>query len=52
MQFERGKALDKITQDVRKALNEECDEEGMKVLSKTVDSVRKEVCRYISQNIP
>ncbi|XP_059670128.1 polyribonucleotide nucleotidyltransferase 2, mitochondrial [Cornus florida] len=43
--FERGEALDKITQDVKTALEEECDEEGLKVVSKTVDTVRKEVVR-------
>nr|GMC97313.1 polyribonucleotide nucleotidyltransferase 2, mitochondrial [Ipomoea batatas] len=43
--FERGEALDKITQDVKRTLEEECDEEGLKVLSKTVDTVRKEVVR-------
>ncbi|GMN42544.1 hypothetical protein TIFTF001_011747 [Ficus carica] len=41
--FERGEALDKITQDVKKVLEEECDEESLKVLSKTVDTVRKQV---------
>lgn len=46
-QFERGEALDKITQDVKRTLEEECDEEGLKVLSKTVDTVRKEVWVYI-----
>ncbi|KAK4282381.1 hypothetical protein QN277_013765 [Acacia crassicarpa] len=43
--FERGEALDKITQDVRRVLEEECDEEGLKVLSKAVDTVRKKVVR-------
>ncbi|KAL3526075.1 hypothetical protein ACH5RR_014447 [Cinchona calisaya] len=43
--FERGEALDRITQDVKKVLEEECDEEGLKFLSKTVDTVRKEVVR-------
>ncbi|CAI9111496.1 OLC1v1011725C1 [Oldenlandia corymbosa var. corymbosa] len=43
--FERGEALDRITKDVKKALEEECDEEGLVVLSKTVDNVRKEVVR-------
>ncbi|KAI3474906.1 hypothetical protein Pfo_030217 [Paulownia fortunei] len=43
--FERGEALDNITQDVKKTLQEECDEEGLKVLSKTVDTVRKKVVR-------
>lgn len=43
--FERGEALDKITQDVKKVLEEECDEESLKVLPKTVDSVRKKVVR-------
>lgn len=42
-QFERGEALDNITKDVKKALEAECDEESLKVLSKTVDAVRKEV---------
>ncbi|KAL7232597.1 hypothetical protein ACSBR2_010583 [Camellia fascicularis] len=43
--FERGEALDKITQDVKRALEEECDEESLKFVSKTVDTVRKEVVR-------
>ncbi|KAI8018349.1 hypothetical protein LOK49_LG04G03633 [Camellia lanceoleosa] len=43
--FERGEALDKITQDVKKVLVEECDEESLKVLSKTVDTVRKQIVR-------
>lgn len=43
--FERGEALDKITQDVRRALEEECDEESLKVLPKAVDTVRKKVVR-------
>ncbi|RVX08815.1 Polyribonucleotide nucleotidyltransferase 2, mitochondrial [Vitis vinifera] len=41
--FERGEALDLITQDVKRALEEECDEESLKVLPKVVDTVRKEV---------
>ncbi|GAV67944.1 KH_1 domain-containing protein/S1 domain-containing protein/RNase_PH domain-containing protein/RNase_PH_C domain-containing protein/PNPase domain-containing protein [Cephalotus follicularis] len=43
--FERGEALDKITQDVKGALEEECDEESLKVLPKVVDTVRKKVVR-------
>ncbi|KAG9448966.1 hypothetical protein H6P81_008931 [Aristolochia fimbriata] len=43
--FERGEALDKIAQDVRNVLEEEGDEESLKVLSKAVDTVRKEVVR-------
>lgn len=43
--FERGEALDMITRDVRKTLEEECDEESLKVLPKTVDTVRKQVVR-------
>ncbi|KAL6960569.1 Polyribonucleotide nucleotidyltransferase 2, mitochondrial [Sarracenia purpurea var. burkii] len=43
--FERGEALDKITQVVKKVLEEEGDEESLKVLPKTVDTVRKEVVR-------
>lgn len=44
--FERGEALDKITQDVKKSLEEEeCDEEILKVLPKAVDTVRKQVVR-------
>ncbi|KAK4477375.1 hypothetical protein RD792_016596 [Penstemon davidsonii] len=43
--FERGEALDNITKDVKKTLEEECDEEGLKFLSKTVDNVRKKVVR-------
>ncbi|KAJ8447223.1 hypothetical protein Cgig2_030454 [Carnegiea gigantea] len=41
--FERGEALDTITQDVKRALEEECDEESLKGLSKAVDTVRKQV---------
>ncbi|KAK1438824.1 hypothetical protein QVD17_04635 [Tagetes erecta] len=43
--FERGEALDKIGQDVKGILEEEGDEESLKVLSKTVDTVRKQVVR-------
>lgn len=43
IQFERGEALEKITQDVKRALEEEGDEEGLKILPKTVDTVRKQV---------
>ncbi|KAA3455940.1 polyribonucleotide nucleotidyltransferase 2, mitochondrial [Gossypium australe] len=43
--FERGEALDKITQDVKSALEEECDEQSLNVLPKVVDTVRKKVVR-------
>lgn len=43
VQFERGEALEKIAQDVKRELEEECDEESLRVLSKAVDTVRKEV---------
>ncbi|KAH1091942.1 hypothetical protein J1N35_019199 [Gossypium stocksii] len=43
--FERGEALEKITQDVKSALEEECDEQSLKVLPKVVDTVRKKVVR-------
>ncbi|KAM1075870.1 hypothetical protein PS2_023195 [Malus domestica] len=43
--FERGEALENITQDVRKVLEEECDEESLKLLPKAVDTVRKKVVR-------
>lgn len=43
IQFERGEALDNITQDMKKELEEDGDEEGLKFLSKTVDTVRKKV---------
>ncbi|GAB4849227.1 Polyribonucleotide nucleotidyltransferase 2, mitochondrial [Ancistrocladus abbreviatus] len=43
--FQRGEALDKITQDVKKVLEDECDEESLKVLPKAVDTVRKNVVR-------
>ncbi|KAK8960926.1 hypothetical protein KSP40_PGU000596 [Platanthera guangdongensis] len=43
--FERGEALDKITQDVRAKLEEEFDEESLKVLPKAVDMVRKQIVR-------
>jgi len=41
--------LDKITQAVRVKLEEECDEDSLKVLPKTVDAVRKKVlgCPYL-----
>lgn len=42
-QFERGGALENIAQDVKKALEEEEDEESLKVLPKAVDTVRKQV---------
>lgn len=42
---ERGEALDKITQDVKKKLEEELDPESLKGLPKTVDTIRKEVVR-------
>ncbi|XP_031286593.1 polyribonucleotide nucleotidyltransferase 2, mitochondrial isoform X1 [Pistacia vera] len=43
--FERGEALEKIAQEVRKVLEEECDEESLSVLPKAVDTVRKKVVR-------
>lgn len=43
--FERGEALDTITQDVKMALEEECDEESLQGLSKAVDTVRKQIVR-------
>ncbi|KAI4348184.1 hypothetical protein L6164_008938 [Bauhinia variegata] len=43
--FERGEALDNISKDVKKVLEEECDEESLNVLSKAVDTVRKNVIR-------
>ncbi|KAK7316457.1 hypothetical protein VNO77_35505 [Canavalia gladiata] len=43
--FERGEALENITQDVKRVLEEEGDEESLKVLSKAVDTVRKKVVR-------
>lgn len=42
-QFERGEALENITQDVKRVLEEEGDEESLKVLAKAVDTVRKKV---------
>lgn len=42
-QFERGEALENITQDVKKVLEEECDEESLRLLPKAVDTVRKKV---------
>ncbi|XP_038716711.1 polyribonucleotide nucleotidyltransferase 2, mitochondrial-like isoform X2 [Tripterygium wilfordii] len=44
-EFERGEALDKIAQDVKKVLEEECDEDSLNVLPKAVDTVRKKVVR-------
>ncbi|XVF16376.1 hypothetical protein REPUB_Repub10bG0026100 [Reevesia pubescens] len=43
--FERGEALEKITQDVKSTLEEECDEQSLKLLPKVVDTVRKKVVR-------
>ncbi|KAJ8479585.1 hypothetical protein OPV22_023312 [Ensete ventricosum] len=43
--FERGEALDKITQTVKAKLEEECDEESLKVLPKAIDTVRKKIIR-------
>ena len=42
-QFERGEALEKITQSVKAKLEEENDEDSLKFLSKAVDTVRKQV---------
>lgn len=47
IQFERGEALDTITQDVKMALEEECDEESLQGLSKAVDTVRKQVGSFV-----
>ncbi|XP_071692697.1 polyribonucleotide nucleotidyltransferase 2, mitochondrial [Rutidosis leptorrhynchoides] len=43
--FERGEALEKIGQDVKDVLEAEGDEESLRVVSKTVDTVRKQVVR-------
>lgn len=43
--FERGEALDMITQDVKTALEEECDKDSLQGLSKAVDTVRKQIVR-------
>ncbi|KAL9666281.1 hypothetical protein QQ045_000608 [Rhodiola kirilowii] len=43
--FERGEALENITREVRKTLEEEVDEESIKVLPKAVDTVRKQIVR-------
>ncbi|KAJ6811184.1 putative polyribonucleotide nucleotidyltransferase 2, mitochondrial [Iris pallida] len=43
--FERGEALDNITQVVKAKLEEECDEDSLKVLPKAVDTVRKRIVR-------
>ncbi|KAK4750549.1 hypothetical protein SAY87_004031 [Trapa incisa] len=43
--FERGEALENIAQDVKKVLEEEGDEESLKVLPKAVDTVRKQIVR-------
>jgi ABC-type uncharacterized transport system substrate-binding protein len=42
-QFERGEALEKITQSVKAKLEEENDEDSLKFLHKAVDTVRKQV---------
>ncbi|CAM8999324.1 unnamed protein product [Rhodiola kirilowii] len=43
--FERGEALENITREVKKTLEEEVDEESIKVLPKAVDTVRKQIVR-------
>ncbi|KAG6479476.1 hypothetical protein ZIOFF_062942 [Zingiber officinale] len=43
--FERGEALDLITQTVKAKLEEDCDEDSLKVLPKAVDMVRKQIIR-------
>ncbi|KAE8783830.1 polyribonucleotide nucleotidyltransferase 2, mitochondrial [Hordeum vulgare] len=43
--FERGEALQNITESVKEKLEEECDEESLKFLPKAVDTVRKQVIR-------
>ncbi|KAI4339541.1 hypothetical protein MLD38_024473 [Melastoma candidum] len=43
--FERGEALDNITKDVRRTLEEEGDVESLNMLPKTIDTVRKKVVR-------
>jgi polyribonucleotide nucleotidyltransferase len=43
LQFERGEALQNITESVKAKLEEECDEESLKFLPKAVDTVRKQV---------
>lgn len=42
-QFERGEAFDQITQTVKAKLEDDCDEDSLKVFPKAVDTVRKEV---------
>ncbi|KAG1366250.1 Polyribonucleotide nucleotidyltransferase 2, mitochondrial [Cocos nucifera] len=44
--FERGEALDKITQAVKAKLEEESDEESLNVLPKAIDMVRKKIIRH------
>ncbi|KAJ4769206.1 Polyribonucleotide nucleotidyltransferase [Rhynchospora pubera] len=43
--FERGEALEKIAQTVKAELEEEGDEDGLKYVSKAIDTVRKQVIR-------
>ncbi|CAL1380797.1 unnamed protein product [Linum trigynum] len=43
--FERGEALENIMQDVKQQLEEEGDEESIKILPKAIDTVRKQVVR-------
>ncbi|KAJ3692530.1 hypothetical protein LUZ60_012880 [Juncus effusus] len=43
--FERGEALEKVSQDVKAKLEEEGDEDSLKFVSKAVDSIRKHVIR-------
>ncbi|KAL4187335.1 hypothetical protein AMTRI_Chr09g18510 [Amborella trichopoda] len=50
--FERGKALSKIADDVKKILEEECDEESLKVLPKAIDTVRKMVLCTVTLGAP
>ncbi|KAG6476638.1 hypothetical protein ZIOFF_065883 [Zingiber officinale] len=50
--FERGEALDLITQTVKAKLEEDCDEDSLKVLPKAVDMVRKQVLCTVTLGAP
>ncbi|XP_078148969.1 polyribonucleotide nucleotidyltransferase [Carex rostrata] len=43
--LERGEALDKIVQTVKAKLEEDGEEDGLKYVSKTIDTIRKQVIR-------
>ncbi|CAI0430355.1 unnamed protein product [Linum tenue] len=50
--FERGEALENIMQDVKQQLEEEGDEESIKILPKAIDTVRKQVLCTVTLGAP